>query len=205
MGNNIKKNKIIVIVGFSNTGKDSVSMKIAKEHGYNFIISTTTRPIREYESQKNPYNFVGDEEFQKLIKNDMLIEYRAYNALLNNIPSTWYYGVENKEVDPSKDYIVVLDIVGLRGFKEKFKDNIISFFLEADEDTRKQRCINRGDFNEFEWNRRLEDDKTRFTKEIIYNELDFVVDSYNIEETAKEIMDCIKFAKEKGVYNNNGK
>lgn len=189
---------ILILVGFSSVGKDTVAREIEKL-GYNFIVSTTTRPMRDGESQRNPYNFIHNDEFQKLIDSDELIEYRAYNTLVNNQPATWYYGVEKGEVDLNKDYVVVLDIVGLRGFKEYFGNHVVSFFLETDDETRKQRCINRGDFDEYEWNRRLADDKARFTKEIIQDELDYVVDSYHVRETTKDIMNIVKMLKTKEV------
>jgi len=183
---------ILVLVGFSASGKDSVANRIANLYGYNFIVSTTTRPMRVGESQRNPYNFINNEEFQKLIDNDELVEYRSYDTLVNNIPATWFYGVENKEVDSTKNYVVVLDIVGLRGFRERFGNDVISFFLDTDDETRKERCINRGDFDLIEWNRRLLDDRARFTKEIIRNEMDYVILSYDIQETTDKIMKIVK-------------
>jgi len=173
----MKKNSIVVLSGFSSSGKDTAARILEKEHGYNFVVSTTTRPIRPGESDRNPYNFVTNNEFEKLISDNKLIEYREYNTLVNNIPAKWYYGVETKEVDPNKKYVVVLDIVGLRGFSEHFGDSVISFFLEVSDDVRKERCLLRGDFDETEWNRRLEDDKNRFTDDIINNEIHFVVNS----------------------------
>lgn len=174
----MKKNNIITLVGFSASGKDSAARILEKEHGYNFIVSTTTRPIRPGESDRTPYNFVTNEEFEKLISENKLIEYREYNTLVNKVPAKWYYGVETKEVDPNKKYVVVLDIVGLRGFYEHFgESSVISFFLDVDDNVRKERCLLRGDFDETEWNRRLEDDKNRFTDDIINNEIHFVVDA----------------------------
>lgn len=169
-------NKIIIITGYSSSGKDTLSKMLEKECGYNFVISTTTRPIRPNESDRNPYNFITNEEFEKLIQNDEMVEYREYYTLLNNLPSKWYYGVEKKEIQTDKPYVVVLDITGLRGFKKYFSDKIISFFIYVNEETRKNRCILRGDFDETEWDRRLKDDNERFPLEIIQKEVDFVID-----------------------------
>jgi len=186
-------NKIIVIVGFSNSGKDTVAQKIAKDYGYEFVVSTTTRKMRDYESERNPYIFIDNKVFETMIKNGDFIEYRAYHTEVDGIKETWYYGVENSEIKPNTNYVVVLDIIGLRGFKEHFGDDCTSFFLTVDEETRKQRCLNRGDFDETEWLRRLEDDNNRFPNSVILEELDCVVLSYEVEETVEAIMKEVRF------------
>jgi guanylate kinase len=189
-----EKQKIIVLASGSCGGKDTLARLLEKEHGYNFIVSTTTRPMRPGESEKNPYNFITNKEFKKLIKNNKLIEYREYHTLLNNKPDIWYYGVENDEVDPEKSYVAVLDTVGLREFKSKFPDKVISIYLNATDEKRKQRCIDRGDFDETEWNRRLADDKIRFSDEVIKKEMQYVVNadkpSIEVLIDVVNIIDC---------------
>lgn len=181
------KNQIIILCGFSSSGKDTIAKIFETQHDYNFVVSTTTRPIRNGESDRNPYNFTNNDGFEKLISNNELIEYREYHTLVQNKPETWYYGVEKSEILPDKKYVVVLDIVGLLGFKEHFKDRVVSFFIDVDDQVRKHRCISRGDFDEFEWDRRLLDDKEKFTKEVINKEIDYVINGYdttiNIVET----------------------
>lgn len=189
------ENKILIIIGMSSVGKDVTARKLEKEHGFNFIVSTTTRPMRPGESEKDPYYFITNEEFEDLIVKDELIEYREYHTLVDNKPDIWYYGVEKIEVEDDKKYVVVLDTVGLAEFKEVFPDRVVSFYLEASDEIRKQRCLKRGDFNESEWNRRLEDDKIRFSKEVIENEIDYVVESLDKQKTVNDILEIL----------NNGK
>jgi guanylate kinase len=180
--------KLLILTGKSSSGKDTIARLLEKEHGYNFIVSTTTRPMRPGESNRNPYNFVTNEEFERLISGNELIEYREYHTLVNNNPEIWYYGVEKKEVDPNKSYVVVLDTVGLREFKIHFPEKVISFFIHVDDEIRKQRCLSRGDFDEFEWNRRLEDDKIRFSSEVVSKEMDFVIDG---DQDSKNVLNDI--------------
>jgi len=182
---------ILNILGKSCAGKDVTARILEKEHGFDFVVSTTSRPIRDGESERNPYNFVSNSTFEELIKNDGLIEYREYNTLVNNIPAVWYYGVENKEVDSNKDTVVVLDTVGLEGFTERFGDKVKSFYLDIDLETRKQRCVIRGDYNENEFNRRAEDDEIRFSKEVIQNKVDYVITSTDRYKIVEEILNKI--------------
>ena len=187
------KNKIIVISGFSASGKTDISNWIQTNTNYENIISTTTRPIRLNEIPCKDYFFVLKSDFKLMIEQNKMIEYRTYNTLVNNIPDTWYYGIEKANVDLAKNsYVAVLDIVGLKGFKEYFgEENIISIFIDVDEETRKQRCINRKDFDLSEWNRRYADDKEKFTEEVIKNECKYVIENYDFDECIEKIKEVI--------------
>ena len=181
----------MAILGKSSSGKDTAARILEKDYGYNFVVSTTTRPIRDGESERNPYNFVSDSTFKDLIKDDELIEYREYNTTVSNVPAVWYYGVENKEVPEDKDSVVVLDPIGLECFVERFGDKIISFYLDVDLETRKRRCIDRGDYDECEFNRRALDDEIRFSKEVIQNKVDYVITSTDKKEIINQIISQI--------------
>ena len=179
----MNNNKIIILAGFSCVGKDSIAEILNKEYGYNYTISTTTRPMRSYESQRNPYIFTTNEEFEKLIAENKLIEYRSYNTLVNNEPALWYYGIEKSELLDDKPYVTVVDIIGMRELKKQYPDRVHTFFIKVDNFTRKRRCKKRGDFDKTEWNRRLRDDKIKFPKNVINKEFDYVINNYNIENT----------------------
>ena len=114
-----------------------------------------------------------------MINDNKLIEYREYHTLVNNNPDIWFYGVEEKEIDPNKKYVVVLDIVGLKEFNKYFKERITSFYLDVDDKTRRDRCMSRGDYDESEFNRRLIDDEKVFSSEIIDTNVDYIVHTYD--------------------------
>lgn len=185
----MENNNIIILIGKSSSGKDTLARILEKEHGYKFIVSTTTRPMRQGESQKNPYYFVSNEEFVNLIDNNKLIEYRTYNTLVDNIPALWYYGVEKTEVNNQDKYVVVLDIIGLKEFQKEFGNRVTSFYIDVNDNERKRRCLSRGDFNESEWNRRLEDDNRVFSPKVINEHVDYVISSYDNKEIIRLILD----------------
>ncbi len=185
-------NSIIVVCGFSSAGKDLITKYIADNWNYKMIISTTSRPMRPNESENNPYHFVTRQEFEDMIEKDEFIECRKYNTLVNNIPDTWYYGVHKDSIDLSKNsYVVVLDLLGLMEFKKYYNNNIISFFIDVNEPTRRNRCINRSDFNETEWNRRYTDDINQFPRELVEKEVDYIVKNYDFDKCIKEIKEKI--------------
>jgi len=189
---NKNSNKIIIITGFSASGKDTLAKILNRKYGYNFVVLTTTRPIRDGESQRDPYNFIDKDEFINLISNNQLIEYKAYNTLYNNNPDTWYYGVELNEINDVDSYVLVRDIEALNGYKEKYGERVISFFIDADEKSRKLRCQIRGDFDETEWNRRLIDDNNKYPMNIIENTVNCIIDETNLDKIIDVMLNVIK-------------
>lgn len=189
---NKNSNKIIIITGFSASGKDTLAKILNRKYGYNFVVLTTTRPIRDCESQRDPYNFIDKDEFINLISNNQLIEHKAYNTLYNNVPDTWYYGVELNEINDVDSYVLVRDIEALNGYKEKYGERVISFFIDADEKSRKLRCQIRGDFDETEWNRRLIDDNNKYPMNIIENTVNCIIDETNLDKIIDVMLKVIK-------------
>lgn len=180
--------KIIVICGFSGSGKDTIAKYISDHYGYEMVISTTSRPIREGEYEGNPYHFVSKEDFLNLISTGTLLEYRSYDTLLNGMPDTWYYGIECRSISIDKDYVVVLDLWGLRQFKTHF-DNVISFFIDVPDGVRKARAIcGRPDFDELEWRRRSNDDRKKFPEKEISKHVDFKIQNLEFDKCMHEIM-----------------
>lgn len=183
--------KIVVICGFSSSGKDSIANYISHKYKYQTITSTTSRPMRVNESEGEPYHFIRREQFEAGVTADEFIEYRQYNTLVDGVPDIWYYGVRKNEVLPDKNYIVVLDLWGLEQFKKHF-DNTVSFFISVPDEQRKQRAINgRLDFDEVEWERRLADDKTKFSKEKIQELVDCIIPNLSFEKCISGIMEKV--------------
>lgn len=184
---------ILVLTGFSGCGKDSVARVLEKEHGYKFVVSTTTRPKRSNEKDGVEYYFKTNEEFQKLIDNNLLVEYRSYNTIQNGKPTVWHYGIEKKEFDLEKrNYVVACDLKGLEDLKRNFGSKVISCFIDVDEESRRLRAIVRDrNFELTEWNRRWEDDKKRFYS-VKYN-VDFIVKNYDFKKCIENILKQVDY------------
>jgi len=183
------KNKLVILAGYSSSGKDTITKYISDNYNYKMVISHTSRPMRPSESENNPYHFISRKQFEDMIAQEEFIECRKYNTLVNNVPDVWYYGLHCESINLSKhNYIVVLDILGLIELKKHFKDNIVSFFIDVNEPTRKQRAINRDGFDQIEWNRRKLDDEEQFTFDIVNQEVDYIVKNYDFDECVKYIL-----------------
>lgn len=184
-------NRIIILAGFSASGKDTIA-RLIEDSGAHFIVSNTTRPMREYEDQGNPYWFISEKEFLDMADKGEFIEHRKYETLLNNIPATWHYGVHQDEVRNDMLNVVVLDMMGVREFKEYFGNRCLTFFINASEEERRRRCRVRGDYDKHEFERRLEDDNKQFPMEVVKQEVDYIIESTDSKENAEEILKIVK-------------
>lgn len=68
---------ILLIVGKSGSGKTSVEHELIKSHGYNRVVTCTTRKPREGED-KDSYHFMSREEFMLAVDRGDFLEYDNY-------------------------------------------------------------------------------------------------------------------------------
>ena len=68
---------IIIIEGPSGVGKDTIINALIAKYPNKFArpINATTRPMRENESQGNPYLFLNEDEFLKLRASGEIFEH----------------------------------------------------------------------------------------------------------------------------------
>ena len=169
---------ITILIGKSASGKDAVLRTFKHNFGFTPIISTTSRPIRKREVDGVDYIFVSAQTFKYMIDIGCFIEYRSYNTLVNGEPDVWYYGVQTFELEPDKNYIVILDVEGTREFIKYFgKENIRVIYIHADDDVRKSRAERRGGFDETERVRRLNDDAVKFSSDVCSDIVDLRIDN----------------------------
>ncbi|MEG1353726.1 MAG: hypothetical protein RR255_00385 [Bacilli bacterium] len=171
MGNG---NRIICIIGKSCSGKDTLMQCILESndemyHNIYPVISCTTRPMRKGEVDGREYYFVSDEEFKLMIKYNRMLEYRTYNTLINDVPSTWYYGLNkySNGIDLERhSSVVIMDIDGCKDLQDYYgKENVYTILLNAPLEIRLERCKVRGDYDKTEFDRRAIDDEIAFSKD----------------------------------------
>lgn len=140
--------KLILLIGCMASGKDTILKEMINEGYAEPVISHTSRPMRKGEKDGIEYHFVSAEEMLKMKENNEFIEFKSYKAANNE---KWYYGVNKNSLEKglSKNYILIVDISGMRQIKEYFKDDknmeITTIFLDVDKETRRKRAIMRDD------------------------------------------------------------
>lgn len=152
---------LLVIMGASGTGKDTLGDMLQTKDNINKLISTTTRPKRLNEVDGVDYHFVSKKKMESLTMLEQ-VEY-ADN----------YYGFSKETVDKtfntSNKAFTIATLSGFVVLSKYFSGDanirVIPVYLTAQEDTVKQRMILRGDSLE-SVNKRLTTDSERVKKEI---------------------------------------
>ena len=172
---------IIVLVGKTASGKTTVANELCK-HGYKRIITYTTRPMRENETQDVDYHFISDEQFNKMVKNNEFTEYKRYNTA----HGVWSYGsVVTSEQELSDDcYVIILTPQGLRDLSKKIS-RYIAFYLNVSLESQLERLRKRGDEEQQIIKRLINDDKD------FENVLDIVDNGFFTDSTFSSPQDVV--------------
>lgn len=169
---------MIILVGPSGSGKTSIG-KVLEEQSIPRLVTTTTRPAREGETEGVDYYF------RDFSKEDMkeFIEQTVYN---NN-----RYGLTKAEVSSmlEKHNIVhvSLDKKGAKALKKNYPKESFVVFVKITEDEMIKRMRKRGD------SERQINERVIFAKETDElnppPETDLIIKNENIKDSAKLIMD----------------
>ena len=157
------KNKVLVVVGPSGVGKDTVMQKVLEKYPDKFKkgVTHTSRKMRPGEKEGFNYYYVTEEEFLKLKDNDGLVEHNFYNGN--------YYGLSKKELeDGTKGDKILYVIIDINGAKRVHDLGIPANFvaiLPPSEETLEKRLKGRGTESEEVIKGRLETAKKE-TREI---------------------------------------
>ena len=140
----MQKNKgiLLVLSGFSGSGKGTVMKEIMKKYSdrYALSISATTRSPRQGETDGVEYFFKTREEFEEMIAKDELIEYAQYVSNYYGTPKAYV----QEQLNAGKDVILEIEIQGALKIKEKFPDTLLLFMTPPSAEELKKRLIGRG-------------------------------------------------------------
>jgi len=147
-----QKGKLFVITGPSGVGKGTVLEKFFQNNkNIVYSISQTTRKPRPGEVHGVNYFFVSNEEFQKSIENDELLEWAKY--------SDNYYGTRKdfvlKAIDKGVDVLLEIETHGAKKIMEKFPDCVSIFIAPPNLDELEKRLRGRNTEDEDAIQKRL--------------------------------------------------
>lgn len=161
------KGSLIVFTGPSGVGKGTIVKELFKDiDNLEFSISVTTRPRREEEKDGINYFFKTRDEFEKLIKNDQLLEYAEFVGNYYGTPRDF---VEAK-LNNGKDVFLVIEVQGALQIKKKFPEAVMIFLLPPSFDELEDRLRKRRTEDEKTVQKRLSKAKSEMnqTKEFNY-------------------------------------
>ena len=127
----MSRGKLIVVSGFSGSGKGTLMNEMMKRHdNYALSVSATTRKPRPGEV----------DGFRRMIDNNELIEYAGY---VNH-----FYGTPRKYVEENlnagKDVFLEIEIQGALKVRKQYPDAVLMFVTPPDAEELRRRLISRG-------------------------------------------------------------
>jgi guanylate kinase len=190
------KNKILILLSPSSSGKDYILNKLVSDYNFKPLISHTSRPMRPKEINHITYHFISSEDFMQMIYDNDLIEYRTYKTLVDGISDTWFYGLSKQTIDELEEganYVTIFDIQGAKEFIEYYgKENCVVCMIKCDDKIREERAKLRGGFSQEEWMRRLEDDLIVFSEENTKGLIDhYITNDSTLEELEIKVKDLV--------------
>lgn len=183
--NKQKEGTLIVLSGPSGTGKSTVIAQLLKERkDIHFSVSFTTRAPRAGEADGVNYHFVDRAEFERMIRDDELLEYAEY---VNN-----YYGTSLKVIREKLaagiDVLLDIEVQGAEKVKKKCPDAVLIFILPPSFEELSRRLHGRQTDSEDVIAGRLEQAKKEFRQIPNY---DYLVVNDVVEEAAGEIVSIL--------------
>ena len=179
---------IIVLLGASGSGKSTIEHELATHHGFEKIVSYTTRQPRNNEENGKDYWFIDNDTFREIMNRDLFAEHDEYSQ------NRLYGTLKSDYVDGNK--VVVLTPNGLRQLKKNCpNEDILTVLVEASLGTRVKRYIDRCGVDKFNF-----DDKNEIASRVerdysiflgLEKEVDLVIrndEGTNISDLVSDIL-----------------
>lgn len=132
---------LVVVSGFSGSGKGTVMKRLMEKYdNYALSVSATTRAPRSGETDGKEYFFRTREEFEKLIREDALIEYAQYVGNYYGTPRSYV----EEQLAAGRDVILEIEIQGARKIKAKIPEVLRVFVTPPSMEELKSRLVGRG-------------------------------------------------------------
>ncbi|GAB3067707.1 guanylate kinase [Virgibacillus ainsalahensis] len=181
-----EKGILFILSGPSGVGKGTVRKALFEEvTDLRYSISMTTRDRRPGETDGVDYFYKTKEDFEKLIKDNQLLEYAQY---VNN-----YYGTPRAYVEETiaagNDVFLEIEVQGAMQVKKNFPEGVFIFLFPPSLVELKNRIVNRGtESSELVLNRLKE-----ARKEIeLMDAYDYVVVNDQVERAVSKVQSIIQ-------------
>ena len=173
----------LILIGKGASGKDTVKDILVNKHGFNSLITYTTRKPRAGEIQDVTYHYISKDEFLKKIDDGFFAEWKSY--IVNG--ELWYYGSAKEDFENAdENTVAILTPDGVRDIK-KNNINAVVIYLYANLDTIKKRLKKSNDTND-----KMEDRIQRDAKD--FKAADMIADKIvynNCEMNINNVVDDI--------------
>jgi guanylate kinase len=176
----------VVLAGPTAVGKGSVAADIREHHPEVWIsVSATTRAARPGELNGVHYWFVSDEEFDRMIAEDDLLEWAVVHGENR-------YGTPRQPVDlalaSGRPAMLEIDLQGARQVRESMPEAFFVFLAPPSWEELVRRLVGRGTEDQAERDRRLETAREELAAE---KEFDFTIVNDEVHRATEELVHCM--------------
>lgn len=176
-----KRGELIVLSGPSGVGKSTVIAELlGHRRDIHFSVSFTTRKPRVGEADGVNYHFVAREEFERMIRDDELLEYAEY---VGN-----YYGTSLKVIQEKLecgiDVLLDIEVQGAAKVREKCPEAVLIFIIPPSLEELSRRLHKRNTDAEDVIDLRLQKAREECRESVHY---DYLVVNDNVIAAAEEI------------------
>jgi guanylate kinase len=172
-----------VLAGPTAVGKGTVAAEVRRAHPEVWIsVSATTRPPRPGEENGVHYWFVSDEEFDRMVAEDDLLEWAVVHKSAR-------YGTPRQPVDlalaSGHPAMLEIDLQGARQVRETMPDALFVFLKPPSWDELVRRLVGRGTETEEERARRLVTAEEEMAAEA---EFDVTIVNHEVHDAVEQLV-----------------
>lgn len=183
----MKNNKgiLVVLSGFSGSGKGTIMKELVRKYDYALSISATTRNPREGEENGREYYFLSREKFEEMIGKDGFIEYAEYVGNYYGTPKEYV----NNQLESGHNVLLEIEMQGGMLVKEQFPDAVLLFVTPPSVQILYDRLVGRGTEDMETVKKRL----TRASEEAKYmKDYDYIIINDILDETVDNVHNVIE-------------
>jgi guanylate kinase len=183
--------RLVVLAGPTAVGKGTVAAAVRERHPDVWIsVSATTRPPRPGEVDGVHYWFVSDEEFDRMVEADELLEWAVVHKAAR-------YGTPRKPVEEAlaagRPSMLEIDLQGARLVRDAMPEALFVFLKPPSWEELVRRLVGRGTESEEERARRLDTAREEMAAE---NEFDETIVNHEVHDAADQLVALMMLGQE---------
>ena len=187
----MNKGMLVVISGFSGVGKGTlVKELVATRSNYAVSVSATTRDPRPGEVEGVSYFYKTDEEFEKMVEKNELIEYAGYVGHYYGTPRAF---VEKNLLD-GRDVILEIEVQGAMNIRKQYSNAVLIFVTAPSAQVLYERLVGRGTETPEVIDQRM---KRAIDESKSADQYDYIVVNDNLEDCVETVDRIVKNAHNK--------
>lgn len=185
-----KEHTLLLIIGRTASGKDTLVNKLCERTGMKQLISFTTRNRRQNEGAT--HQFVSEADYQEMLNNNQV-------AVDTSIAGNYYWSTIEQLYDSS---IYIVDYVGYKKLKELNLPNLhlVSVFVNTPDSIREERALKKRKDDKFVFRKRSLDESSQFREMLKNADFDYAISNIELPK-AYSVLRWI--SEIEGVWKNN--